>query len=359
MLLLSAFLAAVTVASKTCLNEWARDATDTCQLFTELSDCKAKAAMCSPSDVVYIEDREGNLHAKMLAEQTFAALEAAALEATNADSLTISYSFTYGGRSISFDVANDADLKKAMSTQSDGVYMTDDQVYSDGWVKVGSLADWDDVVANYPPATWRYATLYNAGGSGVLHEVTPSSWNRGIRLMSENYMQNDNVAAFEMGVVVFYKGTTDASDWTQRYYQLKDGSYKQAWSNGSAVNVNLYVHKMQHPWVKVGTLSNYDAVISSHPLSRYRYGVRYNTVSGYVHNVALSGWNRGIRLTTEPYMMGDTGDSLDYGVTTFSRGTDGQAHTWEQQYYKLTSGSYDAFHSNGAVDTVELWVQLI
>lgn len=364
MLLVSSLLAGVALSSKACLNDWARDTRDSCELYTALSDCQAKAAMCSPNDVVHIQDLEGNLHGKLLSEQTFAALEAAALEATNADSLTISYSYTYGGRSVSFNVANDADLKKATSMQSlsQGIFMTDDRVYTDGWVHVGTLADWDQIAADYPASMYRFGTKYNTGGTEVVHEVTPSSWNRGIRLMSENYMQNDNVGNFEMGVVVFYKGTTDATNWTQRYYQLQGGAYVQQWSNGGdggAVGVYVYVHKMENEWVKVGTLSDFDDVRVSHPMERYNYGVRYNTISGFVHNVAISGWNYGIRLTTEPYMMGDNGEDLSYGVTTFSRGTTDQVHTWEHRYYKLTGGAYEAFHTNGAVDTVELWVQKI
>lgn len=353
---------------KSCLSDWSRDVTDSCDLYAELLQCQAKLDMCSKKIVVHIADVDGTVTAHLLADATYAELDKAAQSVGIPADYKLTMTYAYAGTSITMEVDDDASFHLALALEKEAILKAT-YVPEHGWIKKGTLKDWDTVVGKYKPAEYEYGVIYNHGGSLYVHKVVPSGWNRGIRLTTEPYMQNDNIADFDYGVATFYRGLDDQTgsgsdskttktQWAHRYYQLENGAYSQKWTNGNADSIGLYVKQRPNAWERVGTMADWDNVLKSNPPSRFRYGTIYNHGgSAYIHPVVASGWNRGIRLTAENYMMGDNGKSMSYGMAVFARGTDGQAHTWQHYYYRLTGGTYVKWSSNGNAATVQLWAQ--
>jgi hypothetical protein len=61
------------------------------------------------------------------------------------------------------------------------------------WVMAGenaSKAGWDALVAKFPAEKYEWGVKYNDVG-GQVHRVTFSKWNRGIRIVTEEYMEGD------------------------------------------------------------------------------------------------------------------------------------------------------------------------
>lgn len=89
------------------------------------------------------------------------------------------------------------------------------------------------------------------------------------------------------------------------------------------------------------------------------YGVQYNSIHGAIHEVVVSAWVQGIRLTTiPPYLMGDNELELNYGNAVFTKDLkpEPDGH-WHHNYYY--SPSKKMFDSNGNADEVSLFVRRV
>jgi hypothetical protein len=87
------------------------------------------------------------------------------------------------------------------------------------WVMAGdntSKAVWDSLVAKYPPDHYEWGVKYN-DIAGQIHRVTFSKWNRGIRIVTEEYMEGDGNETdpsgnFWMGGSVWFYDTLGGFD---------------------------------------------------------------------------------------------------------------------------------------------------
>jgi hypothetical protein len=87
------------------------------------------------------------------------------------------------------------------------------------WVKAGdntSKAVWDVLVAKYPPDKYEWGNNHNSI-AGEVHKVTFSSWNQGIRITTEEYLEGDGdssdpTAGFWMGGSAWFYDTNGTFD---------------------------------------------------------------------------------------------------------------------------------------------------
>jgi len=99
------------------------------------------------------------------------------------------------------------------------------------WVKAGpnmTKAAWDALIAQYPPDKYEWGIAYNNptgpatngndGPGATVHRVTFSSWDGGIRVVTEPYLQGDGTNAdpptggFSLGGAAWFYGTPGTFD---------------------------------------------------------------------------------------------------------------------------------------------------
>jgi hypothetical protein len=126
------------------------------------------------------------------------------------------------------------------------------------WVRAGvnqTKAAWDTLIGMYPPDRYEWGIAYNTptgpstnindGPGATVHRVTFSSWNGGIRVMTEMYLEGDGSAAdpptgFFMGGAAWFFGTpgtfddacTQAGAFKHEYFQLSGTGITFVASNG-------------------------------------------------------------------------------------------------------------------------------
>jgi hypothetical protein len=91
------------------------------------------------------------------------------------------------------DVISSAQVNDNFKDLADRVTALEAGPRPNPWVKAGdnvSKAAWDELVAKYPLDKYEWGTDYNGIG-GQIHRVTFSKWNRGIRIMTEEYIEGD------------------------------------------------------------------------------------------------------------------------------------------------------------------------
>jgi len=222
------------------------------------------------------------------------------------------------------------------------------------WQDVGTLADLESEVGQYPFAEWTYGVIYNHGW-GDVHDVVINSWNRGIRVSaSPFYPQGDSAEALNFGTTVFTRDTDGqtAGEWIQNYYQ-DDGADQSVHTNGNADGVRLFRQRLSTAWEAAGTLAQLESEVAQYPFTEWTYGVTYNGGWGDVHDIVINSWNRGIRVSATPfYPQGDDAAALAFGTTVFTRDTDGQTPgEWIQNYYQ----NDEPVHSNGVSDGIQVF----
>lgn len=88
------------------------------------------------------------------------------------------------------------------------------------WIKAGdntSKAVWDALVVKYPPTQYEWGVTYNVIAE-MPHRVTFSSWNRGIRIVTEPYLEGDGtnadppIGGFWMGGSAWFFDTVGTFD---------------------------------------------------------------------------------------------------------------------------------------------------
>lgn len=109
------------------------------------------------------------------------------------------------------------------------------------WTNVGTLADYDTLIVDYPTNNYEWAVTYNA----TINPVTINGWNRGLRISGKHlYPQGDNATGLSWGTTVFTRGILPENNgsWYQRYYaQNADGKLVQTGGNGLADSVTVHV----------------------------------------------------------------------------------------------------------------------
>jgi len=219
------------------------------------------------------------------------------------------------------------------------------------WQQIGTLADLESEVGQYPFAEWTYRVQYNHGW-GDVHDVVINSWNRGIRVSaSPFYPQGDDAAALNFGTTVFTRDTDGQTpgEWIQNYYQAGVPVH----SNGVANGVALFRQRLSSAWEAAGTLAQLESEVAQYPFTDWTYGVTYNHGWGDVHDIVINSWNHGIRVSATPfYPQGDNAAALTFGTTVFTRDTVGQTPgEWIQNYYQDDV----PVHSNGVADGVPVF----
>lgn len=219
------------------------------------------------------------------------------------------------------------------------------------WVWAGDLAGLDGLIASNPLDQWQYGVRYNSAYNSI-HEVVINSWNRGVRVtVTPNYPQGDNINSLEFGTALFTKdldGQTPGQ-WLHNYYR----NNAPVWSNGVADGVQVYRRQRADAWQELGTMSQLENIVATHPATDWTYGVTYNTARESVHEIFVNSWNRGIRVSAVPlYPQGDNVNSLTFGTTVFTKGCDGEnADDWTQRYYQGNNVAW----SNGNVNSVRVF----
>jgi len=219
------------------------------------------------------------------------------------------------------------------------------------WEQVGTLAQLESEIAQYPLTEWTFGVQYNHGW-GDVHDIVINSWNRGIRVSATpSYPQGDNAAALTFGTTVFTRDTDGQTpgQWIQNYYQRGEAVH----SNGVADGISVFRQRLSTAWQSAGTLAQLEAQVSQYPFTEWTYGVQYNHGWGDVHDVVVNSWNRGIRVSATPfYPQGDNAQDLEFGTTVFTRDTDGQTPgQWIQNYYQDDV----PVHSNGVADSIQVF----
>jgi hypothetical protein len=126
------------------------------------------------------------------------------------------------------------------------------------WVKVGenqTKATWDTLIGMYPPDKYEWGISYNTptgptamtsdGPGATVHRVTFSSWNGGVRIMTEQYLEGDGAGSdpptgFWMGGAAWFYGTsatfddscTQAGAFKHLYWQLSGTGITMLAGNG-------------------------------------------------------------------------------------------------------------------------------
>jgi hypothetical protein len=116
-------------------------------------------------------------------------------------------------------------------------------------------------------------------------------------------------------------------------------------------------------WKKVATTvlkTDLDALVKLYPFTQYQWGTVYNSPTGYevVHEVTVSSWNGGIRIMTEPYLIGDgtgsIGADMHMGGAAWFFGTSGPTDDacnaqgkLYHQYFQWDGGKITWIFSNG------------
>jgi hypothetical protein len=115
------------------------------------------------------------------------------------------------------------------------------------WVLAGentSKAVWDALVTRYPAEKYEWGVKYNDAG-GQVHRVTFSKWNRGVRIVTEEYLEGDGNDAdppggFWLGGSAWFYDTigafddacTGAGSFKHLYWQRSSGGTTLLAGNG-------------------------------------------------------------------------------------------------------------------------------
>jgi len=74
--------------------------------------------------------------------------------------------------------------------------------------------------------------------------------------------------------------------------------------------------QLDKPWKIVGTLRDYQQLLSKYPTDKYQWGMNYNTIS--ITPLVIQKWNLGVRIFPEfSYSMGDDSNKLTCGRAIF------------------------------------------
>jgi hypothetical protein len=134
------------------------------------------------------------------------------------------------------------------------------------WQEVGTLADLESTIAEYPLTEWTYGVQYNHGW-GDIHDIVINSWNQGIRVSAYPfYPQGDNAAQMSFGTTVFTRDTAGQTpgEWIQYYYQDGRPAYH---SNGQSDHVRVFRQRLSSEWQAAGTLAQFESTVAEYPFT--------------------------------------------------------------------------------------------
>ena len=162
---------------------------------------------------------------------------------------------------------------------------------------VGTLKDFFTLTKRFPHTKYEYGTSYN---SYSIKSLYVNAWNRGTRLsVAPWYAHGDDGPSMKLGTTMFVHGTDDSKGtWTHYYYQENiQGKLVYHGSNGNVNTQPFFVSKRAYPWVYAGKLSTLATMIQkNYPLTKYKLGIKYNTIHGAVHDATVTTWNKGTRV---------------------------------------------------------------